>query len=258
MSNVLYEKKDRIAYITLNRPKVNAINFEAVVELHNIWDDFRDDDNLWVAILSGVGNNFSAGFDISEFLQLVKEHGFKWRNSSMFGDKGCSPGTHSVWKPIVAALDGVVNGVGFWLALECDIRIATKEAAFALGEIRISSAVEFSAFITHYVPLAIANEMLLTANSLTAERAYNLGMINKIVPREQLMSEATAMANTICKGGPLAARAMKELVHRGWDMDSHSAEALSASMIPPVVNSEDFKEGTSAFAEKRKPVWKCK
>ena len=229
-----------------------------VEQLHNIWDDFRDDDNLWVAVLTGAGNIFSAGFDIREFIQLVSEHGFKWRNSSIFGDKGCGPGTHSVWKPIIGALDGFVNGVGLWLALECDIRIATKETTFALGEVRINSAVEFSAVMTRYMPQAIVNEMLLTANTITAERAYNLGLINKIVPREQLMAEATAMANTICKGGPTAARVMKQLVHRGWGLDSASAEALSATMILPVVNSEDFKEGCSAFLEKRKPVWKVK
>ena len=82
MSKVLYEKKGKIAYITLNRPKVNAIDFEMIGELHNIWDDFRDDDNIWVAILTGAGNNFSVGFDIREYLQLVSEHGFRWGDSS--------------------------------------------------------------------------------------------------------------------------------------------------------------------------------
>jgi len=255
MSKILYEKKERIAYITLNRPPLNVIDLEMVRNLHDIWDDFRDDDNRWVAILSGAGTNFSAGFDIKDFLQMV-ERKFEWKDSVMFGDEGCSSGTHSVWKPVVGALDGVVNGTGLWLSLECDIRIATKQASFALGELKLNVPVEFSGLLTRYMPQAIANEMLFTGNRITAERAYNFGLINKVVPREQLMSEAISIADTLCECSPMAIRAMKQLVYQGQDLDRHSVLALSESTFMPVVNSEDTREGFQAFLEKRKPIWK--
>ena len=258
MAKILLEKKGKIAYIILNRPKVNAFDFEMVGELHNIWDDFRDDDNLWVAILTGAGNVFSAGFDIEEFLPVVKESSYRWRMSSMFGDKATSPVAHSLWKPIVGAFDGFVNGAGLMIAFGCDIRIATKETKFGLAEIKIGCPVEFAAVMTRYMPQAIVNEMLLTGKSITAERAYNVGLINKVVSREELMPEATAIANTVCEGGPMSARVMKELVHRGWDLDWDSALALCASMCVPALNSKEAKEGLSAFVEKRKPMWKGK
>jgi len=256
VSKILYEKKGRIAYITLNRPRLNVIDLEMVKDLHDTWDDFRDDDNLWVAILSGAGNNFSAGFDIKDFLHMV-ERRFEWKDSVMFGDKGCSPGTHSVWKPVVCALDGVVNGTGLWLALESDIRIATREATFALGEVRLNVAVEFTGLLTRYMPQAIPNEMLFTGSGITAERAHNFGLINKIVPREQLLSEATAIADTLCENGPMAMRAMKEVVYLGQDLDRNGVLTLSGRFMP-VVNSEDTREGFQAFLEKRKPIWKGK
>jgi len=258
MAKVLYEKKGKIAHITLNRPRLNVIDFEMVGELDEIWKDFRDDDNLWVAILSGAGGNFSASFDINDFLKLVDSPGFIWRRSAMFGDKSCAPTSHSIWKPIVGALDGIVNGTAIWLALGCDIRIATDRASFAFGEVRLNVPVEFAALLHRYMPQAIISEMLLTGSSLSAERAYNLGLVNKVVPPEQLMPEATTMANALCEGGPMAVRAMKQLIHQGWDLDYDSALALTAKLNTPVVNSEDTREGFKAFIERRKPVWKGK
>ena len=229
-----------------------------VEQLHNIWDDFRDDDNLRVAILTGAGNIFSAGFDMGEIVHLLKETPYEWGMSSLFGNKAVSPTIHSVWKPIVGAFDGFVNGMSFMVAFGCDIRIVTKETRFGLGEIKVGAVVEFAALMTHYMPQAIVNEILLIGNPITAERAYNVGLINKIVSREELMPEATAIANTISEGGPKSARVMKELVHRGLDLDYNSALALTGNIAPPIVNSEDHKEGCRAFIEKRKPVWKGK
>ena len=138
MSKVLYEKKGKIAYITLNRPKVNAVDAEMIGELDRIWDDFRDDDNLEVGIVSGAGNIFTAGADIGMIVDLLKGHPFRWRDSGLFGDRRSGPQTHSIWKPLIVAIEKICNGAGLWLALGCDIRIATTGTNFGLGEVRFN------------------------------------------------------------------------------------------------------------------------
>jgi len=255
MSKVLYSKKEKVAYITLNRPKVNVVDMEMVAELEKIWKDFRDDESLWVAILNGAGNNFCAGFDILQIMELLSKGRFEWRTSALFGDQNCTP--RLIWKPIISAMDGIVNGTGLWLALTSDLRIATPETSFGLGEARINFPVEFSAFLIRHMPRAIVNELLFTANSISAQRALEVGVINKIVPREHLLEEAEAMAGGICRNGPLAIRAMKKIVEQSWDLDYQSGERFSANVIVPVVNSEDTVEACRAFAEKRSPVWKA-
>ena len=257
MSKILYEKKGKIAYVTLNRPKVNAIDFEMTRQLAEIWVDFRDDDALDVAVLTGVGNVFSVGFDVS-LMPTLTTGNYTGKESSVFGDNRFSPIAFSVWKPVIVALNGVANGAGVWLAAGCDIRIAAREVSFGVGEVKLGFPTELSAFLTRYMPQAIVNELLL-GYTISAERAYEVGFVNRVVPREELMSEAEAMANTICnENGPLAMRAQKELIFRSWDLDYTSAEALSRRMAPPIINSEDAKEGVNAFLEKRKPVWKGK
>jgi enoyl-CoA hydratase/carnithine racemase len=258
MPKIFYEKKDKIAYITLNRPeKMNAIDREMNQKLDWIWKDFKKDETVWVAILSGSGGNFCAGFDIMAIQEEIRVEKYRWEKSSMFGQIRCSPNENEVYKPIITAMDGAVNGVGTWLALQGDIRISTEETSIGLGEARFNFPVEFSAFLTRVLPFAIVSEMLFTAKTIPARRLYELGVINRLVSREQLMTEAEKVAADICKCGPLSIRVMKELIHKGFDMDYHSALSFSASMIVPVVNTEDTKEAVSAFLEKRKPVWKC-
>ncbi|MGC9124305.1 MAG: enoyl-CoA hydratase/isomerase family protein, partial [Thermoplasmata archaeon] len=145
---VVYFKKDRIAYIVLNRPeKINAIDIDMANTLAKIWDDIRDDEEVWAVVLTGAGNNFSSGFDISvinEALPLIRSNGYKMlQQSNIFGeDFKLTPSMHNLWKPVVAVLDGNVNGAGMWLALESDIRIATPETKIGLFEGRIGYPVE--------------------------------------------------------------------------------------------------------------------
>ena len=260
MGEVNYEKKGNIAYITLNHPKVNSIDPNMVKDLDRIWIDFRKDDNLWIGIISGANNTFCAGFDIKSLLESTLAGApFEFlHQSALFGDLNGSPMTHDVWKPLVCAMDGNVNGAGLWLCLASDYRIATEETQFGLGEVMINFPVEFSAFLVRHMPRAIVNELLLTANILDARRVYEVGMINKIVTREHLMPEAEKIAKKICAGGPLAVRAMKKLVECGWDMDYNSILQFTASVIDPIVSSSDTLEACKAFVEKRKPVWKLK
>ncbi|MFH1481456.1 MAG: enoyl-CoA hydratase-related protein [Pseudomonadota bacterium] len=252
MSDVIYEKHGHIAHIKLNRPeRLNALSRSLAKELAKIWIDFRDDSDLWVAVLSGVGKSFCSGADI-EGLQTKT---WEFRQSLIFGDDSLSPNTYQVWKPIIAAVHRHVYGGGMWLALECDIRIATPDALFGLPEAKVNIPVMFTAFISRFLPPGIAAELLFRGNSIDANRAYELGLINKIVEKEELMSTAVTWAEELCDNGPLSVKAMKEIFYRTRDMDHAGALALTEHLVTPVFRSDDFQEAKKAFKEKRKPQW---
>jgi enoyl-CoA hydratase len=257
MDKVLYEKKNRVALITLNRPdRMNSIDREMSQRLDWIWKDFNKDNDLWVAVLTGNGDNFCAGFDIGVLRQELERGHYHWDQSAMFGDYRSSPNEMNVIKPIITSVRGMVNGMGTWLMLGGDIRVSAEGAKIGLGEARLNFPVEFSAFITRHMPFSIANEMLFTAQPIDARRLYELGVINKIVPEEHLLDEAWAIAESICECGPRCIQVMKQLIMRGYDMDYCSAVNYSASMIVPLANSEETRQALSAFLEKRKPTWK--
>ena len=258
MAHVKYEKKGKIALIMLNRSDYNFINLEMVAELDDIWRDFQNDNEIWVGILGSASKNFSTGFDIGDFKKIFKDGKFSFAKSAAFGNKGIGPEKHSVTKPIVGAVDGFVNGLGIWLILQADIRIATPHASFGLAEGRLNIPVEFSALMTRYMPRALINEMLFTGRDISAQRFYDLGVINKIVNQEHLMEEANKTAEEICELGPTSVRVMKQLVYYGYEMEYQRLIDLSNDLASPVVNSEDALEGINAFLEKRKPNWKMK
>ena len=255
MSLVLYRKEGHIAYISLNRPESrNAINRAIARELAKIWVDFRDDDNLWVAILSGEGKSFCAGADIKE----MERGQWQWRQSLIYGDDRVGPSNYKIWKPLIAAVHSHVYGAGLILALECDIRVAADNALFGIPESRVNVPFLFAPFVADYMPRAIAAELTFTAKPLDAQRAYQLGLVNKVVSSEQLMSVATSVAEEICENGPLSIWASKELFCRCRDMDHDSALALVEQIVPPIFNAEDSIEAKRAFIEKREPEWKLK
>lgn len=255
MPVVNYEKKGKIAFITLNRSKyLNALDVQTTEELAKIWVDFRDDDQLWVAILRGEGRSFCAGADVKEM-----DLGGKWSmaKSIIYGNKRIGPSNYKVWKPIIAAVHGHVLGAGFYLALECDLRIAAEDAQFGLPEPMVNIPTMFTPFLRDYLPSGQAMELLLMGDQVSAHRAYEMGLVNRVVPRDQLISSAESMAERLCQNGPLCLRAMKEVLHRSRDMDVQSALTLIEHIFVPVMNSEDSAEGKRAFREKRKPRWKC-
>lgn len=255
MSVVLYEKKEHIAYITLNRPEsLNAINRAMVKELVKIWIDLRDDRTLWVAILSGKGKSFCSGADLKE----MERGKWQFRQSLLFGDEPLAPSNYNVWKPIIAATQRHVNGAGLWLALACDIRISADNALFGTREVRANVPALVAPFLSDFMPRGIAAELLFTAHPIDAQRAYGMGLVNKVVPSEELMSTATSVAEEICECGPLSVWASKELLIRTRYMDYQSALALVEHIATPVWNSEDSAEAKQAFIEKRKPQWKLR
>ena len=242
-----YEKKGHIAYVTLNRPeKLNAMNAELHEELGAVWADFRDDPELRVAILSGNGRCFSAGADLS---------GGAPTDYVYTGEFPDITQTQKVYKPIIAALHSHVVGYGMWIALDADIRIAAEGTSFWLPEPQWGIATIPCAWFPRIMPWAIASEVLLQAGRVDAERAYQIGMINKVVPQDQLMVEAEKVAQRIAELSPMAVQGMKESMVRASALDYQAVDEITADVQTRVMTSEDRREGAKAFAERRKVDW---
>jgi enoyl-CoA hydratase/carnithine racemase len=256
MSLVKYEKKAKVAFITLNRPeKLNAMDAKMTEELIKIWLDFKEDDGLWVAILRGEGRAFCAGVDVAKM-----ELGENWsmNKSLFFGDKKMGPNNYKIWKPIIAAVHGKVLGAGLYLALECDLRIAAEDAEFGLPEPVIGIPTLFTPFFRDYLHPSHAMELLLLADRVNAQRAYEIGLINRVVSNDYLMETAESICEILLRNGPLSLRAMKEVFYRSRGMDFFSTLTLIENVFVPVMNSRDATEGKRAFREKRNPQWTCR
>ncbi|RJR18709.1 MAG: enoyl-CoA hydratase/isomerase family protein [Desulfobacteraceae bacterium] len=250
-----YQKKEQVAYIFLNRSNFNAINYEMAEELGQVWRDFEGDHGIRVCILGSKTDNFSAGFDIHQIRKMAEAGEYEWSKSVMFGDIRVGPRDNGVTKPIIGIYHGIVNATGLWLALQADIILATPETTFGLGEGLLNFPVEFAGMLSRYMPRAIANELLLTARSLPARRLYEVGTINEIVAREDLLPKAEKVASYICSCGPGAVSVMKKLADEAVSAGSKAIGERTGELVVPVVNSQDTREGVRAFFEKRKPRW---
>lgn len=249
LTTVKYEKREAVAHVTLNRPdKLNAMNEAMHNELAYVWADFRDDPKLRAAILSGKGKCFSAGADLSGGVPSER-----YNYTGNFTD---ITRTQSVYKPIIAALHSHVVGYGMWIALDSDIRIATDDTSFWLPEPQWGIATIPSGWFPKQMPWAIASELLLLAERVDAERAYEVGLINKIVPKSQLLAEAEKLANRLCELGPMAVQGMKEAMVRASNLDYTAVDQITDSVQTRVMNSEERKEGGRAFVEKRSARWR--
>lgn len=255
MGKIKYQKDGHIAYITLNSPEsLNALTREMAQELKEIWIDYRDDDNLWVAILNGEGKSFCSGANVKS----MERGSWNFRESIIFGDEKIGHTNYGVWKPIIAAVHRHTYGAGLLLALESDIIVASEDTLFGVPESRVNVPVLLAPFLTDYMPRAIANELMYTGKPIDANRAYELGMINKVVPKEELIIEAKRIANMICEMGPLANWASKEIMWRTRNLSSQDALTIVEHIATPTWNSEDSIEGKAAFKERRKPEWKVR
>lgn len=260
MTITLYEKKDRIAYITLNRPEVlNAENNQVKRELAEIFRDFQDDPDVWIGIVSGAGTRgFCAGSDIKEMAELANSGGDPFASLE---PEPLQEGLMDVWKPLIAATQGWCVGGGLELALVCDIRIATEDARFGLMEIRDGWPATGGGTVRlpNQIPFAVAMEMILTGETIDARRAYEVGLINQVVPSlEELMPAAERMAARILECAPLAVRYSKEQSLRSFSLPNYLGLPLRKLGAMEISNSADAREGVKAFAEKRKPGWQGK
>jgi len=251
MPVLIYEKKDRIAYITLNRPdKMNAINTELMNELANTWVDFRDDDSVWVAVLTGAGKLFCAGADFQSIGEPGIQEGFNVLRED--------PNHYQVYKPILCAINGPVIGRAISLVLACDIRIAAENVEFSVPEVKFGVIPGGADVLERFVPPGIAREMLFFGEKMNVQRAYEVGLVNKVVPQDKLMSEAAAMAGKLANNSPLAMRGLKEMFMRSKDLDYRTAAAIYETTNSRVLRSKDHEEGMKAMRERRKPQWQGK
>jgi enoyl-CoA hydratase len=252
-----YTKEGKIAIFRINRPKaMGAMSIEGLKEFETALIDFRDDEALWVGIVTGTGDKvFSAGADVKELLAFVSETKHtKWRRKA-----GIMRGL-DLWKPMIAACNGLTLGAGLEISLACDMMIASENAEFGLPEVKLGiiPGAGGTTRLPRTIPRRIAAEMLFTGKTITAQEAYRIGLVNKVVPLDQLMEDARKMAGAICKAAPLAVRYAKELMIRGSGLPIEEALRLEDDIDSVLMSTADFSEGITAFAEKRKPDYKGK
>ncbi len=258
---IIYEKKGRIAYITLNRPDaMNALDATTFSELSEAWTDVRDDDNVWVAILSGAGEKaFCAGADLTKAASGAADS--LTRNTYWAGTpyRLINNGIE-LWKPVIAAVNGYCLGGGMTMLLGTDIRIAAEHAQFGVPEPRwgILPGNGGTQRLLRQVPYAVGMELLLVGDRISAQEAYRIGLVNRVVPMKDLLPAAEKIAERICENGPLAVRAIKELAVRGLSIPLEHGIRYEVAVSKLLTATEDAKEGPLAFKERRKPKFQMR
>jgi len=253
LENVLYEKKGPIAYVTLNRPKVlNALNAKTWEDLRTAFEAARTDSEVHGVILTGAGDKaFIAGADISELAHLSAVEA---EESSSFGQQVLNL-VENLGKPVIAAINGFALGGGCETAMACTIRIAVESAKFGQPEVKLG--VLPGAGGTQRLPRLVgkgrALQLILTGDMITAQEAYRIGLVNEIVPAGNLISRAEAILKQIFANAPVAIKHSLEAVNKGLETNQDEGLALEASFFGLCAGTEDKKEGTSAFLEKRAP-----
>jgi enoyl-CoA hydratase/carnithine racemase len=257
MDVVLFEKRNHIAFVTINRPEaLNATNREVRVGLLEAWDKIDDDPEIWIAVVTGAGDRaFSVGGDIKEGIEYREKlsplEDFPFNTAKTYADE--------LKKPLIGAINGYAFGNGFMLALNCDIKVASENASFGLPEVKLGFPPmrDINIKVCQYFPISVASELLLLGEPLNAQEAYRLGFVNKVVAKTQLLETAEAYAKKISELSPLGTTSIKRAIRIGT-CPSPQAVAFSDTIGRMTRYSEDYKEGRRAFVEKRKPVWKGK
>jgi enoyl-CoA hydratase len=259
--------EEHIVLITIDRPPRNALDLYHFRDLANAWRTFKDDPEAWVAIVTGTGESFCVGADLKTYIPQITKLQKDIAAGSVNEIDGCklSDGTYAVlrppyvriYKPIIAAVNGFCVAGGMEMLGGCDIRIACPEATFAVMEPKrgLFAGGGTTVRLPRQIPFPQAMEFLLCADQLPAQRALEMGLVNQIVPRDDVVDAALTMARRITANAPLAVQATKESVMRGLALPLDEAFALEQELSSTVFQSEDAKEGPKAFAEKRPPVW---
>jgi enoyl-CoA hydratase len=254
--NILYETKDQIARITFNRPKVlNALNRQTVEELGDSLHRVRDDPDVRALILTGAGEKaFVAGADINELAQRTPVDG---KDFSLFGQE-IFHRLETLGKPSIAAINGFALGGGCELALACTIRVASKTARLGQPEVKLGIIPGYGASqrLARLCGKGVAHELILTAEIISAEEALRVGLVNRVVEPADLLPAAEMIARKIIVNAPLAVKYAIEAVEHGMEMPQEEGLFLEATLFALCCATEDMREGTRAFLEKRAPVFK--
>jgi enoyl-CoA hydratase/carnithine racemase len=253
LANVLYEKKNGIAYVTLNRPKVlNALNTPTWTDLKTAFEDAKADKSVHGVILTGAGDKaFIAGADISE---LAHVDAYEAEESSRFG-QGVLDLIENLGKPVVAAINGFALGGGCETAMACTIRVAAEHAKFGQPEVKLGLLPGGGG--TQRLPRLVgkgrALQLILTGETISAQEAYRIGLVNEVVPAANLIARSEAILKQIASNAPIAVKFSLEAANKGMETSQAEGFALEASYFGICAATEDKKEGTSAFLEKRAP-----
>ncbi|GHF36716.1 enoyl-CoA hydratase [Amycolatopsis bartoniae] len=248
---VLVERRGAVQLITINRPHAkNALDAAVGKGVAAAIDELDATDELFVGVLTGTGGNFSSGMDLKAFLRGEKP--------SIEGRGLCGITQTPPRKPLIGAVEGWALAGGFELLLACDLVVAARTARFGVPEVKRSLVAGAGAAVhlSRRLPLAIALELLLTGEPIGAERAAEIGLVNRLTDEGGALDGALELAGTIAANGPLAVAATKQIARSSGDWTLEQAWQRQSEIIAPVFASEDAKEGATAFAEKRAPVWK--
>jgi len=261
-NTLLYEVREHVAYVTLNRPEaMNAITRQMTAEIIDVCSAVADDPEVRVMVLTGAGERaFCTGLDLKERAREAEDvTAFDRRRARN------RPGIHSqsqaiaaLDKPVIAAMRGYAIGGGLEMALACDIRIAAEDAKLGMMEVRRGrlGGSGGTQRLPRLIGVARALEMCLTGEPVDAAEAYRIGLVNHVVPAAELLSFASELAAKICLGAPLSVIAIKEAITRGVQLPLEQGLALEAELAAMLGQTEDQREGSRAFAEKRQPQWK--
>ncbi len=259
---VLYEVSGRVATITLNRPeRKNAMNQQLKDELRQCWYRVKADPDIWCVILTGAGGAFSSGADVESLANDGFNRPDAWRKLALIESivELPTPRRLRVHKPVITAVNGVTAGFALDLVSEADIPIASDKASFVDPHVSIGYVSSHEMVnLTRRVPVAVALRMALLGNRerMSAQRAYEVGLVTEVVPHEQLMDRARELAEMVCSNAPLAVWGTKMGILQSLGLPIPQAEEIAAGYLEVAEQSEDHKEGPRSFVERRKPEWK--
>ncbi|MBU1100717.1 MAG: enoyl-CoA hydratase/isomerase family protein [Bacteroidetes bacterium] len=256
--NLLVETKDNIAIVTLNRPdKLNALNFDTFAELKHLFLKLQKDDNVYVVIVTGAGEKaFVAGADISE---LTKQDCLSGKQFAETGQEVFNL-IENLGKPVIAAVNGFALGGGCELTLACYIRLASERAKFGQPEVNLGIIPGYGGTqrLANIINPGRAAEYILTADMMNAEEALRIGLVSKVFTPEELLPKAKEMAMKIATKGQISVRLALQAIQKTNELTEKEGQAYEAALFGVCCGTDDFKEGTTAFLEKRKPEFKNK
>ncbi len=256
--DLLYEKRGKVALLTMNRPnRMNALSQGLLDALHEGWTRFAEDDDAWVAVLTGAGDRaFCAGADLKDMNERRQQEG-QAAPRRRFRYMGYTPRELKVYKPTIAAVNGYALAGGWWMAQDCDLVVAAENAEFGITETLWNLPGPWAADLTSRVSIRHAIEVTVVPQRVSAQRAYEMGFVNWVAPQGQALAKALEIAQSIAERcAPACTRAFVETYYRCHGLPIEPARALATDIQRHLTSMEDAREGPRAFVEKRQPVFK--